>query len=68
MPWLGWEWVLLALPSGLGNGAEPMAVLGLQHAFVSGTWHDCRHPSLFYDRYICFQAWEREEKKHRSGK
>lgn len=68
MPWLWWERVLLALPSGLGNGAEPMAAPGLQHALVSGTWHDRRQPSLFCDWYICFPAWEREEKKHRSGK
>lgn len=68
MPWLWRERVLVALPSGLGNGAEPMAAPGLQHALVSCIWHNCRHPSLFYDRYICFPAWEREEKKHRSGK
>ena len=68
MPWLQRERVLLALPLGLGNGAEPMAAPGLQHALVSGTWHDRRHPSLFYDQYICFPIWEREGKKHSSGK
>lgn len=60
MPWL-WR-VLLALPVGLGNGAEPMAVPGLQHALVSGAWHDLRRPTLFYDGYICFLAWETEGK------
>lgn len=54
--------MLLALPSGLGNGAEPTAALGLQHALVSGTWHDHRRLSLVYNRYICFLAWEMEEK------
>lgn len=60
--------VLLTLPSGLGNGAEPMAAPGLQPALVSGTWHGRRHPSLVYDRDICFPAWEREGKNHSSGK
>lgn len=68
MHWLQWERVLLALPSGLGNGAEPMAVLGLQPVLISGTCHDRRHPSLLYDWYVCFLAWERKEKKHESGK
>lgn len=68
MPWLWRERVLVALPSGLGNGAEPMAAPGLQHALVSCIWHNCRHPSLFYDRYICFPAWEREEKKAQEWK
>lgn len=54
--------MLLALPSGLGNGAEPTAAPGLQRTLVSGTWHDHRRPSLFYDQYICFLAWEMEEK------
>lgn len=56
LPWL-W-WVLLALPTGLGNGAEPMA-------FVSGAWHDRGRFTMG-----TFASWlgKRREKPHRNGK
>lgn len=43
MPWLRQDRVLPALPPGPGNGAELMAVPGLQRALVSGTWHARGH-------------------------
>lgn len=43
MPWLRQGRGLLVLPPGLGNGAELMAVPGLQRGLVSGTVHARGH-------------------------